>query len=120
MTTGTTAPRYAFERELGQGGFGSVVLATDSVLGRRVALKSLRGGDSRALAGEARVLAGLRHPNIVQAYDFTTIDGEPYLVLEFVDVYLVPVVCPPPRRGLQCRSHPEISPHQASFGTGNP
>ena len=85
MTTGPTAPRYAFERELGQGGFGSVVLATDSVLGRRVALKSLRGGDSRALAGEARVLAGLRHPNIVQAYDLTTIDGEPYLVLEFVD-----------------------------------
>ncbi|MEP6871440.1 MAG: serine/threonine-protein kinase, partial [Anaerolineaceae bacterium] len=85
MTTGTTAPRYAFERELGQGGFGSVVLATDSLLGRRVALKSLRGGDSRALASEARVLAGLRHPNIVQAYDFTRIDGEPYLVLEFVD-----------------------------------
>ena len=85
MTTRTKAPRYLFERELGNGGFGNVVLATDFVLGRRVALKSLRGGDSRALAGEARVLAGLRHPNIVQVHDLTAIDGEPYLVLEYVD-----------------------------------
>ncbi len=85
MTTRTTAPRYLFERELGHGGFGSVVLATDFVLGRRVALKSLRGSDSGALAAEARVLAALRHPNIVQVYDLTTIEGEPYLVLEFID-----------------------------------
>ncbi len=85
MTTRTTAPRYLFERELGHGGFGTVVLATDFVLGRRVALKSLRGRGGGELAGEARVLAALRHPNIVQVYDLTTIEGEPYLVLEFID-----------------------------------
>lgn len=83
MTTETRAQRYVFERKLGEGGFGTVVLATDSLLNRRVALKSLRGRDARALAGEARVLAGLRHPNIVQVYDLAEIDGEPHLVLEY-------------------------------------
>ena len=83
MATETRAQRYVFERKLGEGGFGTVVLATDSLLNRRVALKSLRGRDARALAGEARVLAGLRHPNIVQVYDLTEIDGEPHLVLEY-------------------------------------
>jgi hypothetical protein len=40
------------------------------------------------------------------------------VVLEFVDVDLLPACSP--RRRLQCRSHTEISPHQAGFGTGNP
>ena len=84
MTTEARAQRYVFERELGHGGFGSVVLATDSLLGRRVALKSLSGQDAGALAGEARVLAALRHPNIVQVYDLAEIEGVPYLVLQYV------------------------------------
>ena len=84
MTTEARAQRYVFERELGRGGFGSVVLATDSLLGRRVALKSLSGQAAGALAGEARVLAALRHPNIVQVYDLAEIEGVPYLVLQYV------------------------------------
>src|SRR5688572_8317698 len=33
---------------------------------------------------EARVVAGLRHPNIVQVFDFDTIDGHPYIVMEYL------------------------------------
>lgn len=85
MTPEAPTERYVVERDLGEGGFGRVVLATDSLLGRRVALKSLRGRDASALAGEARVLAALRHPNIVQVYDLVEIDGEPYLALHYID-----------------------------------
>ncbi|MEO6045568.1 MAG: serine/threonine-protein kinase [Tepidiformaceae bacterium] len=97
MTTEARTQRYVFERELGRGGFGSVVLATDSLLGRRVALKSLSGQDAGALAGEARVLAALRHPNIVQVYDLAEIAGVPYLVLQYVT-------------GRSLRSHLESGP----------
>src|SRR5512139_3569267 len=78
------AARYRIERGLGSGGGGEVSLATDTVLGREVALKSLRGGDYDSLIGEARILASLRHPNIVQVFDLARVRGELYLVLEYV------------------------------------
>jgi serine/threonine protein kinase len=83
--------RYRLEEPLGSGGAGEVWAATDTVLGRRVAVKLLRDhlrGD-RATAErfrrEATVAAGLAHPNVVTIYDIGADDDHPYLVMELVD-----------------------------------
>ena len=75
---------------LGIGGMGEVYLADDMVLGRRVALKLLRGGRGDTLLGhfrhERRVLAGLTHPNIARLYGgAVTPEGRAYLVMEYVE-----------------------------------
>jgi serine/threonine protein kinase len=67
--------RFLLERELGRGGGGTVYLAIDQKLGRRVAVKALhphvaRRQEARAhLFCEARIAAALRHPRIVTIYD---------------------------------------------------
>ncbi|MGB1014065.1 MAG: serine/threonine-protein kinase [Nannocystaceae bacterium] len=69
--------RYAYGHELGKGGGGRVVLATDRNLRRSVAIKSLlekRETNPRAVQAfleEAIVTAGLDHPNIVSIYDLS-------------------------------------------------
>jgi hypothetical protein len=83
---------YWFRALLGEGNFGKVWLADDLRLGVPVALKTvrLRGGveqRSRALAAlqnDARTLARLCHPNIVQVYAWRQAGGEHYLVLQYV------------------------------------
>ncbi len=86
------ADRYRVEAELGAGGMGVVYRARDEKLGREVALKTVSAGqlgDERArarLIREARVLAGLSHPGIVQVFDVgETDDGGAFLVMELVD-----------------------------------
>jgi tRNA A-37 threonylcarbamoyl transferase component Bud32 len=81
---------YQIERELGAGGFGVVYLAYDPDVKRRVALKVLHPGrlnQPEAVARferEARATARLRHPGIVQLYDYSR-QGPPYfLVTEHV------------------------------------
>ena len=75
---------------LGEGSFGTVRLAEDMDLGRPVALKTLRSPGSpsapalAALQHEARLLAGLRHPHIVQVYAWRQAGGEHYLVEQYV------------------------------------
>jgi serine/threonine-protein kinase len=84
--------RYALGEVIGSGGAGSVRLARDTVLDRRVAIKRLRPGQDEVqrarLRIEARLAAGLHHPGIAQVYDFgeDEVDGEasPYLVMEYV------------------------------------
>jgi len=67
--------RYRIERLLGRGGFGTVYLAFDEVLRRRVALKVphrnliLSAERAELYITEARILASLDHPNIVPVYD---------------------------------------------------
>lgn len=84
------AGRYRVERPVGRGGMGTVWLATDERLGRRVALKRLAAvpgetdGRARALR-EARHAASLNHPNVVAIYDVAEDGGEPWLVMEYVD-----------------------------------
>jgi eukaryotic-like serine/threonine-protein kinase len=84
------AGRYRLERILGTGGMASVWLARDKRLGRPVAVKllsdSLADDDSylSRFRREARLAAGLSHPNLVSVYDFGE-DERPYLVMEYVE-----------------------------------
>lgn len=79
-------------REIGRGGMGAVLLArrADDEYQREVAIKLIRGfPDSvslERLRHERQVLADLNHPRIAAMIDGgTTADGQPYLVMEFID-----------------------------------
>jgi hypothetical protein len=81
---------FLLEGKLGQGGMGEVFKAFHPGLQRRVALKRLpvERPQASALArfrDEAVALARLRHPHIVQVYDFTELDGWPILVMEYIE-----------------------------------
>jgi serine/threonine protein kinase len=91
--------RYEILRLLGRGGMGEVYLASDSALGRRVAIKILPAAlqsDAKMrgrFMNEARAVAALNHPNVITIHDLSTTDardvgfppGALYLVLEFVE-----------------------------------
>ncbi len=85
-----SSERYKVEGEIGRGGMGIVYRASDTLLNRPVALKSLSGarsGDGAAVerfVREAQALAQLTHPCIVQVYDLTEFDGELYMAMELV------------------------------------
>jgi serine/threonine protein kinase len=89
---GKTISHYLIIDKLGEGGMGTVYLAEDTHLGRRVAFKSLKVSstiDQRQYKArflrEARLASTLNHPNIVSIYDYgETEDGSPYLVMEMV------------------------------------
>lgn len=71
---------------LGEGLHGEVLLAFDRSLGRKVALKRLKGKETGWSAQEeAQQFAHLNHPNIVQVYEISEYDGLSTLVLEFVE-----------------------------------
>lgn len=89
LTPGTLVDRFQVRRLLGSGGMGQVYLATDTVLGRQVALKVLKPGSGSArhtdvLLAEAQVTATFNHPNIIHIYHAGIIGGAPYLALEYV------------------------------------
>ncbi len=83
--------RYKIEGTLGQGGMGAVLLATDTRLGRKVAIKRILGTGARSKAAilrflaEAKAIAALSHPNVVQIYDYGRAKDGPFLIMEFVD-----------------------------------
>jgi serine/threonine protein kinase len=93
---GQTVGAYTIERELGEGGMGSVWLArrTDGRFEGQVAIKFLHAGlvpraDAERFAREGRILARLAHPHIARLID-AGLHGppgaaQPYLVLEYVD-----------------------------------
>jgi serine/threonine protein kinase len=83
--------KYRLLEELGRGGMGTVYLAEDRVLGRKVALKvvgtaaSDPGAAARMLR-EARVIARLEHPGIVPVHDAGTLpDGRIFYAMKRVD-----------------------------------
>src|SRR5215210_8643886 len=88
---GKTLGRVHIESVLGRGGMAEVYLGTHTTLQRKVAVKILRHyltDDPRLrplerFELEARAVAKLRHPNIVQVFDFDTVDDQPYLVMEY-------------------------------------
>jgi eukaryotic-like serine/threonine-protein kinase len=72
--------------EIGRGHFGTVYLAWDSALERRVALKLLREtGGAAEIIREGRLLARVRHPNVVTVYGVDQYDDAVGLWMEFVD-----------------------------------
>jgi formylglycine-generating enzyme required for sulfatase activity len=83
--------RYKVEGTLGQGGMGAVLLATDTRLDRKVAIKRILGeaaGNRMAVQRfltEAKSIAALNHPNIVQIYDYGRAKDGPFLIMEYVD-----------------------------------
>ncbi|MDQ4084616.1 MAG: serine/threonine protein kinase [Actinomycetota bacterium] len=90
----TIAGRYRVLRRLGAGGMGSVWLATDTSLGRDVAVKSVLAsvgadgspggaGEQRAMR-EARLIARINHPHAVAIYDVVWHEDQPWLVMEYV------------------------------------
>jgi serine/threonine-protein kinase len=79
------AGRYKLEELLGRGGMSEVYAAEDLELGRRVALKLLApDADTARFEREARAVASLGHPNVMQLYDYGEDNGRPYMVLEYV------------------------------------
>jgi serine/threonine protein kinase/Tol biopolymer transport system component len=80
--------RLKLLERIGRGSFGDVYRAWDSKLDREVALKLLRAGGAEpqgaAVLREARLLARVRHPNVVTVYDADEIDGRVGLWMEFV------------------------------------
>ncbi|MEO7041115.1 MAG: serine/threonine-protein kinase [Gemmatimonadaceae bacterium] len=82
--------RFTIERELGRGGMGTVYLAHDNHLSRRVAVKVLPEGLSATIgaerfAREIRVTARLVHPSIVPLFDSGSLNDRLYYVMPFVD-----------------------------------
>jgi tetratricopeptide (TPR) repeat protein/predicted Ser/Thr protein kinase len=80
--------RFVLLDKLGEGGMGVVYSAYDPKLDRRVALKLWRAGSGpgahERLMREAQALARLSHPNVVPVHDVGVLDGQVFIVMEFV------------------------------------
>lgn len=89
--TGTTLQNYYIESLLGEGGMGRVYKATDTVLGRQVAIKSLNTALTiqpsflERFKNEAKTLARLAHPNIAVLYNYLKEGNDYYMVMEYVE-----------------------------------
>jgi tetratricopeptide (TPR) repeat protein/phage FluMu protein gp41 len=83
------AGRYQVESLLGRGGMGAVYAVRDVASGRRVALKLLSSTASQESAAlferEYQTLAGLRHPSIVEVYDYGTCNDGVFYTMELID-----------------------------------
>ena len=83
--------RYAVERILGQGSMGVVLLGRDRGLDRPVAIKVIRPdvitlpGVVEAFTTEARAIARVRHPGVVQIHELGHEDGNLYFTTEYID-----------------------------------
>ena len=83
---------YQIVNLIGEGGMGEVYLATDTTLGRRVALKVLPAFVSkdperlRRFTQEARAASRLSHPNVCVVHEIgETDDGRPFIAMEYVE-----------------------------------
>jgi len=84
-------PGYELLEPLGEGGMGVVYKARQIKLNRIVALKMVLGGHRakpqeliRFLA-EAEAVASIKHPNVVQVFEFGDAQGRPFLAMEYLD-----------------------------------
>ncbi len=87
--------RYQIQGLLGQGGMGAVYLARDAVLEHKVAVKEMRpdpqsppsmlDGLRQQFQREARVLAGLTHPNLPRVTDYFSEGSNEYLVMDYIE-----------------------------------
>ncbi len=80
--------RYRHVRDLGHGSMGSVWLAYDAIRRRHVAVKRLLSPSATGvlrLKREFRVIAPLRHRNLVRLHELWTDEDGPFFTMEFVD-----------------------------------
>ena len=92
---GSVLGKYEIRRQLGRGGMGEVLLALDTRLGRKVAVKLLAAayttdaGRVRRFAQEARAASALNHPNIITIHEIGETATESgslrYIVTEYVE-----------------------------------
>ncbi|MDP3238571.1 MAG: serine/threonine-protein kinase [Myxococcales bacterium] len=84
------AGRYQLRQKIGEGGMGTVFIAHDSELDREVAVKMLAGAlvnDAEVVERferEAKLTAGLDHPNIVPIYDVGRHETRPFIVMKLL------------------------------------
>jgi hypothetical protein len=87
---GTRLGAYVVQEFIGQGAMGVVYRAYHAELERVAAVKVLQGlatdGDSSArFRREAQAIAHMRHPNILNVFDFGEFEGTPYMIVEYVE-----------------------------------
>src|SRR5690349_1066278 len=88
---GTTLGRYQIQERLGQGGMAEVYRAYQPTLDRYVAVKVLHAflldqeSSRRRFQREARAVAALRHPHIVQVIDFDVVSDLYFMVMELIE-----------------------------------
>jgi serine/threonine-protein kinase len=108
---GSTVAGYTLIRRLGEGGMATVYLAEkpDAEFDHRVAIKLLKTdapGDALMMRfqDEQRILAALNHSNIARFFDGgLTDDGQPYIVMEWIDGTPIDRYCDRHRLGLEAR-----------------
>ncbi len=94
-SAGTVVGPYMLREMLGRGGMGVVYRAIDQRLDREVAIKMLavdaakRRDLSERFEREAKAVAALSHPNIVELFDIGISGGLPYAVMEYLDGQLL-------------------------------
>ena len=93
----TKIGKYNIINEIGRGGMGSVYLALDEILNRKVAVKELKIDDHkkrdseayntmiRRFKKEAQILAQLNHKNIVSVFDIVEQNQSQYIIMEYLD-----------------------------------
>ena len=88
---GQTLSKVLIEKRIGRGGMAEVYLGHHGTLKRAMVVKILYAylsADPRHLTRfhtEAQAVAALRHPNIVQVFDFDIVNGQPYILMELLD-----------------------------------
>lgn len=91
FSVGTTVGPYRIVDQIGQGGMATVFKAYHANLDRYVAFKVLHPSFKEdptfleRFKREAQIVARLEHPAIVPVYDFAAHDGQPYLVMKFIE-----------------------------------
>lgn len=88
--TGKTLGKVVIGELLARGGMAEVYLGEHGTLNRKVAIKIMRDhldadpDNHLRFEREARVVANLRHPNIIQVFDYELVDGQPCMIMELV------------------------------------
>lgn len=91
LWTGKTLNKVQIGELIARGGMAEVYFGEHTSLQRMVAVKIMRDhvdGDTETrmrFEREARVVANLRHPNIIQMYDYDLVEGQPCLIMELVN-----------------------------------
>jgi eukaryotic-like serine/threonine-protein kinase len=89
ISTGTKLGQYEVQDFIGQGAMGRVYRAYHVQLERTGAVKVMQAiapdpDTTTRFRHEAQAIAQMRHPNILNVYDFGEVDGTPYMIVEYV------------------------------------